>query len=212
MVNEARVLAAMLPGMTEREMARTARMFRNLGMVMERRLAEVRKEREAREATERRLAEVQKERETREAEAVALCCAIEEHGEQRLTCWYPNWEDHHQKHSNKFGQADDKASRTFVAVQGDPGTPVGLAARWMGETDIALAKLNDGVIFENNFKEMVFSAKTSIHSDDQWMADSFIIDSALACVYLLSQRLRWRYLSRVCKVSGEILRGIIRQY
>ena len=111
------------------------------------------------------------------------CCAIEEHGEQRLTCWYRNWEDHHQKHPNKFGQADDTACRSFVAVQGDPGTPVGLAARWMGETDIALAKLNDGVIFENNFKEMVFSAKTSVHSDDQWMADSYIIDSALACVY-----------------------------
>ena len=68
MVNEARVVAAMLPGMTEREMARTARMFRNLGMIMERRLAEVRKEREAREAEERRLTEVQKEREAREAE------------------------------------------------------------------------------------------------------------------------------------------------
>ncbi|KAK1762517.1 hypothetical protein QBC33DRAFT_601374 [Phialemonium atrogriseum] len=102
---------------------------------------------------------------------------VEKDGEQRLTCSYHNWEDHDQKYPGRFGQDDDEARRTFEVVQGNPGTPVGFAERRMGDTDIALAKLNDGVVFENNFMEMAFPAKTLVPSKEQSIGDSYLIDS-----------------------------------
>ena len=102
---------------------------------------------------------------------------VEKDGEQRLTCSCHSWEDHDQKYPGRFGQDDDEARNTFEVVQGDPGTPVGFAECRMGNTDIALAKLHDGVVFENSFMEMAFPAKTLVPSKEQLIGDSYLIDS-----------------------------------
>jgi hypothetical protein len=54
---------------------------------------------------------------------------------------------------------------------------VGFVRERIGNTDIALAQLNDGVVFENGFMEVDFSAKKFIHSRDQVMGDQYLIDS-----------------------------------
>lgn len=102
---------------------------------------------------------------------------IEKDGEKRLTCSFHNWADHFDKYGDTFGQDTDDARQHFKAVQGNPGTVVGFVREKVGRTDIALAQLNDGVIFENQLMEMDYAAKVFVHSDDQRIGDEYMIDS-----------------------------------
>lgn len=92
-----------------------------------------------------------------------------------------NWEEHDKKIPGKFGESDAEAQRIFRAVQGEvkdePGTTVGYVRERMGDTDIALAQLDDGIVFENKFLEVNASAKTLIPSEDQRLNDTYLMDS-----------------------------------
>jgi hypothetical protein len=86
---------------------------------------------------------------------------VEKDGERRLTCSYHLWYEHMKNHAEIFGKDTDEAKRVFRLVQGyapalkgvdvKAGTTIGYAAERIGNTDICLAKLDDGIEFENRF-------------------------------------------------------------
>jgi hypothetical protein len=102
---------------------------------------------------------------------------VEKGQKQRLTCSFHNWQNHYEKYPDKFGQTDPTSQRIFQVTQGTPGTAVGFVRERMGNRDIALAQLDEGVVFENSFMEMEYAAKTFIHINDQMVKDEYIIDS-----------------------------------
>ena len=102
---------------------------------------------------------------------------VEKGRKKRLTCSFHNWQNHYEKYPENFAQIDPTSQRIFQITQGTPGTAVGFVRERMGNTDIALAQLDKGVVFENSFMEMEYAAKTFIHSDDQRLGDEYIIDS-----------------------------------
>ncbi|KAK1766322.1 hypothetical protein QBC33DRAFT_116863 [Phialemonium atrogriseum] len=101
--------------------------------------------------------------------------------QQRLTCSFHNWEDHAKTYPGIFGGRDAESRRLFQVVQGmvngNPGTPVGIVTERVGDTDIALAQLDNGIVFENTFMETNAIAKTLVHSKFQSMRDVYVIDS-----------------------------------
>ncbi|KAK3934635.1 hypothetical protein QBC46DRAFT_347429 [Diplogelasinospora grovesii] len=104
--------------------------------------------------------------------------------QQRLTCSWHNWEDHVKQHPGKFGQTDTEAQRIFRAAQGavdgdahKAGTAVGYVRERIGDTDIALAQLDNGIVFENTFMDIDASAKTLVSTNDQNPGDEYLIDS-----------------------------------
>ncbi|KAK0648936.1 hypothetical protein B0T16DRAFT_409126 [Cercophora newfieldiana] len=94
----------------------------------------------------------------------------------RLTCPWHNWEDHFTKYPTLLGEDDDEARRVFTIVQGEPGTKVGHVVRRIGNTDIALASLGEGVAFENTFMDIQACAKRLVHSDSINLNDVYLID------------------------------------
>lgn len=117
---------------------------------------------------------------------------VEKDGERRLTCSYHLWDEHLEKHPDLFGKDTDEAKRVFRLVQGyapavdgadmKAGTPIGYASERIGNTDICLAKLSDGIQFENQFfddPEPRRSPKTflpwkNIEEGDLMLMDSFV--------------------------------------
>jgi hypothetical protein len=75
-----------------------------------------------------------------------------------------------------FGHPTTKSQRLFEVRQGKPGTRVGFVRERIGETDIALAQLDEGVVFENSFMEMDYSAKAFVRSTNQSYTDEYMID------------------------------------
>lgn len=96
--------------------------------------------------------------------------------ETRLTCSWHNWEDHAKKHPTLLGQDDDEARRVFTVVQGEPGSRVGHVVRRVGDTDIALASLDEGIVFENTFMDIQACAKRLVHTDSILPGDIYLID------------------------------------
>ncbi|KAK5663850.1 hypothetical protein OQA88_53 [Cercophora sp. LCS_1] len=94
----------------------------------------------------------------------------------RLTCPWHNWEDHFTKYPTLLGEDDDETRRVFTIVQGEPGTKVGHVVRRVGNTDIALASLGEGVAFENTFMDIQACAKRLVHSDSINLNDVYLID------------------------------------
>ncbi|KIL86385.1 hypothetical protein FAVG1_10214 [Fusarium avenaceum] len=102
---------------------------------------------------------------------------VEKDGERRLTCSYHCWEDHCKKYPERFGKADTEAMNTFKVLQGNPGSAVGFVRERLGETDIALAQLHDGIVFENEFMETEMAPKKFLKSVDHNIGDLFTFDS-----------------------------------
>jgi hypothetical protein len=102
---------------------------------------------------------------------------VEKGHKQRLTCSFHNWEEHNKAHPRTFGHSTTKSQRLFEVTQGKPGTRVRFVRERIGGTDIALAQLDEGVVFENSFMEMDYSAKAFVHSIDQSYTDEYMIDS-----------------------------------
>lgn len=121
------------------------------------------------------LCSVTKARET--YSAVSAGVPVEKDGEQRLTCSYHNWEDHHKNYPDKLGRDDRSARRIFQVVQGENGTTVGVVGERIGETDIALAELEQGVKFENKFMNLSGSPRLFTRSRDITLVDDFLFDS-----------------------------------
>ncbi|KAK0705503.1 hypothetical protein B0H67DRAFT_594207 [Lasiosphaeris hirsuta] len=94
----------------------------------------------------------------------------------KLTCPWHNWEDHAAQYPTLLGEDDDEARRVFTMVQGEPGTKVGYVVRRVGNTDIALASLLEGVAFENIFMDIKACAKRLVHSNSIKSTDVYVID------------------------------------
>ncbi|KAK4144371.1 uncharacterized protein C8A04DRAFT_27825 [Dichotomopilus funicola] len=94
----------------------------------------------------------------------------------KLTCPWHNWEDHAAKYPALLGENNDEARRVFTMVQGEPGTKVGHVVKRVGNTDIALASLLDGVDFENRFMDIQACAKRLVHSNSIQTGDIYVID------------------------------------
>jgi hypothetical protein len=106
---------------------------------------------------------------------------VEKDGEIRLTVAFHCWADEYAATPDKLGNPDH-----FSIKQGN--TRVGYVAERVGETDIGLAKLDDGIVFSNRFLDIDTSAKTLLLLEDISQGDTVLIDSfvtgrqALRCV------------------------------
>jgi hypothetical protein len=106
---------------------------------------------------------------------------VEKDGEIRLTVAFHCWADEYAATPDKLGNPDH-----FSVKQGN--TRVGYVAERVGETDIGLAKLDDGIVFSNRFLDIDTSAKTLLLLEDISQGDTVLIDSfvtgrqALRCV------------------------------
>jgi len=94
----------------------------------------------------------------------------------RLTCSWHSWEDHAKKYPALLGEDDDEARRVFTIVQGEPGSRVGHVVRRVGDTDVALASLDEGIIFENTFMDIQACAKRLVHTGAIHANDIYLID------------------------------------
>ncbi|KAJ4250992.1 hypothetical protein NW762_011642 [Fusarium torreyae] len=98
--------------------------------------------------------------------------------ERRLICSFHCWEPHVDKYPTRFGKTDVDSRNTFRVLQGDKsGSAVGFVCERSGGSDIALAKLNDGIVFENKFMEMDAAPKKFLRSEEQNMGDHYMFDS-----------------------------------
>ncbi|KAH7267557.1 uncharacterized protein BKA55DRAFT_684827 [Fusarium redolens] len=110
--------------------------------------------------------------------AVTAGILVEKEGERRLTCSFHCWQKHYEKYPEQFGNSDATATSTFEVLQGsNPGTTVGFVRERVGESDIALAQLHDGVVFENKFMEIEAAPKKFLKSADHNVGDLFLFDS-----------------------------------
>ncbi|KIX09744.1 uncharacterized protein Z518_00825 [Rhinocladiella mackenziei CBS 650.93] len=106
---------------------------------------------------------------------------VEKDGEIRLTVAFHCWADEYAATPDALGDPDH-----FSVKQGN--TRVGYVAERVGETDIGLAKLDDGIVFSNRFLDIDSSAKTLLLLEDISQGDTVLIDSfvtgrqALRCV------------------------------
>jgi hypothetical protein len=95
----------------------------------------------------------------------------------RLTCSWHCWEDHDDKYKDILGQDNAQARHVFRMTQGEDGTEVGRVMARIGETDIALAELHEGIVFENSLMGVKAAAKRLVHSDAIHIYDVFVIDA-----------------------------------
>ncbi|KAK5652052.1 hypothetical protein OQA88_10828 [Cercophora sp. LCS_1] len=96
--------------------------------------------------------------------------------EKKFTCSWHNWEEHEDQYPGLLGTNDDEARRMFTVLQGEPGSKVGHVVRRVANTDIALAKLDEEVVFENTFMDIRASAKRLVHSDSVHVGDEYVVD------------------------------------
>ncbi|KAI1372472.1 hypothetical protein F4677DRAFT_463290 [Hypoxylon crocopeplum] len=106
---------------------------------------------------------------------------IERRENRRLTCSWHNWEGLDKKYPGRFGQTDVETQRLYQVnqgvVEGKPGTRVGFVCERLGDTNIALAQLDNGIKFEKGFMELNASEKVLIASKDLNYRDRYIMDS-----------------------------------
>jgi len=108
--------------------------------------------------------------------SVSAGVMIRKGNERRLTCPWHCWEDHDKQYPGLLGKDDDEAKRVFIVVQGEKGTKVGYVKERVGKTDIALAKLDDGIVFQNTFMDVNATAKRFLHSERVGLWDVFYVD------------------------------------
>lgn len=140
--------------------------------------------------------------------------------EKRLTCSFHNWEPLVQEAKDLFGKDTEEAKREFRAIQGrpkntrpdseddwgdGPGTEIGYVCQKVGNTDIALMRLHDGIRFENKFMEIDAAPKKLLHSNDAAINDEYVFDSFVTGKQTV-RGLGKRYIKRVGK------EGSFRQY
>ncbi|KAG5815339.1 hypothetical protein H9Q74_010038 [Fusarium xylarioides] len=106
---------------------------------------------------------------------------VEKEGKRRLTCSFHLWQEHYDEYTKHFGKLDAESKDKFKVVQGDdPGSHVGFVCERVGETDIALIELNDGVVFENKFMEIDAAPKRLLRSAEHKIRDEFVFDSCVS--------------------------------
>ncbi|KAI8176899.1 hypothetical protein K4K54_013269 [Colletotrichum sp. SAR 10_86] len=116
-------------------------------------------------------------------QSVSAGILVQKNGVERLTCSYHCWQDLVDKYPGVLGNTNDQAKKVFRVVQGsngnnsDPGTDVGFLRARIGETDIGLAELHTGIMFENRFMMMDYKAKSLLHSSSQHMRDEYLVDT-----------------------------------
>jgi hypothetical protein len=98
---------------------------------------------------------------------------VEKDGEIRLTVAFHCWDDEYAATPDMLGNPNH-----FSVKQGN--TRVGYVAERVGETDIGLAKLDDGIVFSNRFLDIDTSAKTLLLLEDISQGDTVLIDSFVA--------------------------------
>lgn len=100
---------------------------------------------------------------------------LERNGQQCLTCSWHLWEKLAAKHAATLG-SDHPLSKVTV-YQSDTLTPVGTVTERIGQTDIALIKLHDGVNFRNESLGTGFVPRCLALGSDIKYLDNFEIDS-----------------------------------
>lgn len=116
-------------------------------------------------------------------QSVSAGILVEKNGVERLTCSYHCWQDLVKKYPGVLGNTNHQAKEVFRVIQGnngndmDPGTNVGFLRARIGETDIGLAELHTGIVFENRFMEMDYTPKNLLHSNSQQIGDEYLVDS-----------------------------------
>lgn len=108
---------------------------------------------------------------------VSAVVLVKKGTERRLTTAFHNWEQHAKKEPTLFGKSSPEARELFCAVQGDPGTKFGYLPIRIGQTDIGLIKMNDGIMFKNRFMEFEASAKKFLKTKNINLHDQFPLDS-----------------------------------
>ncbi|KAK7414266.1 hypothetical protein QQX98_006863 [Neonectria punicea] len=103
---------------------------------------------------------------------------VEKGQEQRLTSSFHSWKSLHRKYPNQFGEVNEESRHTFKVIQGtEPGTDVGFVRERIEDTDVALVQLDPGIAFENKSIQTAFAPKVFVKHDEQYMGNSYIIDS-----------------------------------
>lgn len=112
---------------------------------------------------------------------------IERNGQQRLTCSWHLWDKLAAKHRATLGSDDPLAKEIFTVYQGDTLSPVGVIVERVGQTDIALVKLHDGIKFRNESLGSGFVPRCLAPGSDVRYLDQFVIDSFTTGKQLLAQ-------------------------
>lgn len=104
--------------------------------------------------------------------------AVERAQDMRLTVAFHCWSDEYKESMEKLGDSD-----YFTVTQGK--TVVGNVSERIGNTDIGLATLKDGVAFNNRFLGIDAAAEVLISSDKLKYRDQFVVDGFTTSVQRL---------------------------
>jgi hypothetical protein len=114
---------------------------------------------------------------------VAAGVLVKKDGQKRLTCSFHAWQSQNSAHPGAFG-LDCAASRDiFQVVQGmtdgdQPGTRVGWVCKSFGDSNVALAQLDNGINFENQFFDVLdTNPKVFLRLRDIKIGDDFLVES-----------------------------------
>ena len=108
---------------------------------------------------------------------------VQKDGIKRLTCSYQNWEQQDCMYPGTLGKGDATTYEISKVVQGmtndnKPGTPVGWLRERFEDSDIALAQLDNGIHFENQFFEpLETNPKVLLALEDVDFGDEFLVDT-----------------------------------
>jgi hypothetical protein len=122
--------------------------------------------------------------------------AVERGSETRLSVAFHCWQQEYAETPDKLGDPNH-----FSVTQGE--TAVGYVEQRIGTTDIGLAKLKEGVVFQNRFLDIPTTAQSLLSSNDIEIGDDFLLDS------FVTGRQRLRCLGKHIKIEGdrEVLKG-----
>lgn len=102
---------------------------------------------------------------------------LERNGQQHMTCSWHLWEKLAAQHGATLGSDDPLSNEVFTVYQRDTLSPVGTVVERVGQTDIALARLHDGIEFRNEFIGSGFVPRCLALGSDVKFLDQFSIDS-----------------------------------
>ncbi|KAK3997728.1 hypothetical protein QBC44DRAFT_228647 [Cladorrhinum sp. PSN332] len=132
---------------------------------------------------------------------------VKKDDELRVTVSYHNWAKPISDYPGLLGVDSAHAREVFGAGQGDPGTPFGHLTGRIGETDIALLKLDEGVVFENRFMEFDAVPKELVKFAQVQRADTYVFDGCTTGKQFLRFLGTRAVKTRPCRYHGEDVRG-----
>ncbi|KAK2797114.1 hypothetical protein FQN50_009305 [Emmonsiellopsis sp. PD_5] len=117
-------------------------------------------------------------------DAISAGILVEKGYQRRLTTSIHCWDKELNEKRDKLGDPE-----FFTVFQAD--TKVGYLSEMIGSTDIGLAKLYDGISFDNRFLDIDTAGKVLVPSSQVDIGDEFLIDSFVTgCQHLMSAGVR----------------------